>query len=108
MDENTIAWLRQCARSSDDTADELRATADAKEARKFGHECGHQFAISFASIGHSWGVVGEEPQVHSDADWSGEPHSVVVRARDLHEALRKAASLPLSAWSTESPDGWSD
>jgi len=89
------------ARRQDAVADEMRARAEKVQLKEVGHECGHAFTISVTSIGHSSGVVGEDPPVHSDASFYSSdplPHTVTVRAHNLPDALRKAAALPLSEW----------
>ena len=68
------------------------------ELREEGHDCGHTFRITVSGRGHSWGVVGETPPQHSDADWWHDDGTVEVRAHNLRDALLLAAGLPMSAW----------
>ena len=82
-------------------ADEMRAKADGWESKDLGHECGHLWTIYVTSKGHSSGVVGEDPPVHSDANHIDAMRPVQVRAHDLSAALRKAAALSLDAWFEE-------
>ena len=56
--------------------------------------------LSIELTGHSSGVVGEVPQVHSDANYSDALGTVTVRAHNLRDALLVAASLPTAAWFT--------
>jgi len=102
-DVEYIDGLRESARMSHKTADEMMTMADKRELTTLGHECGHQFTITFTSIMHS-SIVGEGPESHQDSEWASEPASVTVRANDLSTALHKAAALPLSAWFPEEGD----
>lgn len=61
---------------------------------------GHTFRISVETRG-SFGVVGEPH--HTDAEWWGAPFVREMRAWDLPQALRVAATLPLSSWAVEDP-----
>lgn len=69
-----------------------------------GPEDGHTFRFSMTSRG-SYGVVGQEG--HTDAEWfTEEPWTLEVRAWNLTDALRKAAELPMSAWTMPAePEG---
>jgi hypothetical protein len=62
-------------------------------------EAGHTFRLTATSRG-SYGIVGVEG--HTDAEWMPSdveaPFRIEVRAWNLRDALKKAASLPLSAW----------
>lgn len=96
-DEEILGSYRYSLRRSRATDAELLKMADRLEQRINGHECGHQFTITFTSTMHS-GIAGEGPESHVDGDWASEPASVTVRANDLATALQRAATLPLSAW----------
>ncbi len=61
-----------------------------------GPRAGHQFHFSVACQGAS-SVVGD-PDSYRDADWTGEPFTVTVRASSLSEACRQVSLLPLDAW----------
>ena len=99
-----IEQMRIAASRQDKVADEMRALADEWELKELGHDCGHQFTITYTDVGH-YGIAGEGPESHKDAGYSGEPRSVTVRAHNLNDALRKAAALPLDKWFEEAEDG---
>lgn len=93
-----IDTYRIVAHHNDQVADELRDRADQFEEEEMGHECGHIFTLSFNSIIHS-GIAGEGPESHRDGKLvMGTNRTVQVRAHNLRDALRKAASLPLDSW----------
>ena len=77
---------------------EYLGMAKRAELRDEGHDCGHTFRIQVAGRGHSWGVVGDNPPRHSDADWWHDDGTVEVRAHNLRDALLIAAALPVTAW----------
>jgi hypothetical protein len=98
-----IDTYRKVADQQAQLALEMYQRADDLEHKELGHECGHQFIISFHSIGH-YGIHGEGPESHADTAVPEEEfpvREVTVRAHDLPTALRKASALPLIAWYPE-------
>ena len=73
---------------------EYLGMAKRAELRDEGHDCGHTFRIQVAGRGHSWGVVGDNPPRHSDADWWHDDGTVEVRAHNLRDAKRQLALQP--------------
>lgn len=65
-----------------------------------GPPSGHTFEISVRSrmSGNVVNEHGEETHPHSDADWFGPPWSLRVRAWNQRDALRLAATLPITDW----------
>jgi hypothetical protein len=62
-------------------------------------EDGHTFRLEVHVRG-SYGLVGLTGR--TDSDWMGEPPlTLEVRAWNLHDALRLAATRPLADWSVE-------
>lgn len=59
---------------------------------------GHTFRFAVTSRG-SYRV---EDGPHFDADWGDPEWTLEVRAWSLNKALRKAAELPLTAWTMSS------
>jgi hypothetical protein len=93
----------ESARRTYAVGDEMRQMAEKKELKDLGHECGHQFTITVSSVGH-YGIAGEGPESHKDAVPFEDDDifiPVTVRAHNLSDALRKAATLPLSVWMAE-------
>ena len=86
-------WWRSLGDSFDKVDREMIRDAQQAEVRDTGHECGHEFAVTVTSRLHTSGV-GE----HTDADWTGDPNVVTVRAHNLRDALLVAATLPLGEW----------
>lgn len=76
-----------------------KLAVESDEIPEEGPEAGHQFHITIQSQGSTAVVKG----THSDSDWVSDPIVATVRAWNLTDALRKAASLPLVAWA-----GWAD
>ena len=67
-------------------------------------EDGHTWRFTASARG-SYSVVGGPKH---DADWWSEPWIIEVRAWSLPEALRRAAELPLTAWSMPVEDEYPD
>jgi hypothetical protein len=97
-------WWRSVGDTFEKVIREFLGKAQAAELAEKGHDCGHEFTITVASRGHSSGVVGEEPPIHSDANYTDTMEPVTVRAHNLRDALLLAAAEPLSSWFPDEGD----
>ena len=97
-------WWASAGQTFDSTIREFLKRAKAGDLRERGHDCGHEWTITVTSRGHSSGVVGEDPPVHSDANYTDPLRPVTVRAHNLRDALLLAAAEPLSSWVEQDED----
>lgn len=88
-------WWRSAGDTFDKVIREFLNRAQKAEQAETGHECGHTFEIVVRSRGH-YGVAGEPPEGHTDANYWDDNQPVQVRAHNLRDALLVAATRPLS------------
>ena len=79
------------------TLAEFLGRAKKADIEETGHDCGSRFEVTVRLCGHG-GIEGAPASEHRDADWWGEPHTVVVRAHSMRDALLLAAATPLDVW----------